>query len=123
METAQRQENQAGLPAEFFSRMARAGALAPSGDNLQPWSFAVEGASLLLKHEATRDQSLFNVRHLASFIALGAALENIIIASSGEGYRANVACFPNGPFHKIVARLSFERGSQADPLAKFLGAR
>jgi sulfur-carrier protein adenylyltransferase/sulfurtransferase len=123
METAQRKEMHTGFPGEFFARMARAGALAPSGDNLQPWSFAADGDSLLLKHDPARDLSLFNVRHLASFIALGAAIENITIAASGEGYRANVTCFPYGADDEIVARLSFDPAGQTDPLAKFLSAR
>jgi hypothetical protein len=123
MESARQVEDHPGLTGNFFERMARAGALAPSGDNLQPWSFAIAGDTLLIRHDPTRDLSLFNVQYLASFIALGAAVENITIAASGEGYRTRVSCFPNGQNDEVVGRVSFEPGGQPDALAAVLDRR
>jgi hypothetical protein len=123
MEFTRQVENHPGLTGNFFERMARAGALAPSGDNLQPWSFAIDGDTLLIRHDPTRDLSLFNVQYLASFIALGATVENITIAASGEGYRTRVACFPNGQNDQMVGRVSFEPGGQPDALAAVLDRR
>src|SRR6266498_2895505 len=103
--------------------MARAAALAPSGDNLQPWSFGADGDALLVRHDSQRDLSLFNVRYLASFIALGAALENITIAASTEGYLAKIDYFPDPHDDELTARVSFEPGASPDPLATFLDKR
>jgi len=116
-------KNSMTLPADFLNRMARAGALAPSGDNLQPWSFGTDGNTLLLRHDPHRDLSLFNVRGLASFIALGAALENVQIAASADAYEAKIETFPNGEDPDLIARVSFEAGARPDPLAAYLGKR
>jgi nitroreductase len=111
------------LPADFINRIARAGALAPSGDNLQPWSFSSDGETLLLRHDPQRDLSLFNVQALASLIALGAVLENIQIAASTDGYHTMIEIFPDGENSELIARISFEPGARPDPLAAFLYQR
>lgn len=111
------------LRANFLERMAQAGALAPSGDNLQPWSFRADGDALLVKHDSQRDLSLFNVQHLASFIALGAALENIVIAASSEGYDTEVEYFLDEKNADLIARIGFEPGAAKDPLADYLEKR
>ena len=123
MENARQVENRPDLPINFFDRMVRAGALAPSGDNLQPWSFRADGDALRVGHDPTRDLSLFNVQYLASFIALGAGVENITIAASNEGFLTKVEYFPDGLNDPVVASVSFERGGQPDPLAAFLEKR
>jgi len=111
------------LPENFLNRMARAGALAPSGDNLQPWSFKSKGDALFLRHEPMRDRSLFNVQYLASFIGLGAVLENIHIAASAENYRSVIEAQPDSLDHDWIARITFEPGAPPDPLAAFLEQR
>lgn len=116
-------QNPTGLPADFLNRMARAGALAPSGDNLQPWSFSADGDALLVEHDPQRDRSLFNVQALASYIALGAVLENIQIAASAEGYRTAIETFPNGRNENLIARVTFQSGEKPDPLAPYLDRR
>jgi nitroreductase len=111
------------LSSEFFERIARAGAQAPSGDNLQPWSFHVHRGTLLVRHDPERDLSLFNVRYLASFIALGAVLENIMIAASADGYSAKIHYFPDSHDTHLIASVSFEAGANVDPLVSFLEKR
>ena len=78
------------LTTEFYQNVTCAGAKAPSGDNLQPWSFAIDGDSILVCHDSQRDRSLFNVRQLASYIALGAVVENIHIAASVDRYHSDI---------------------------------
>ena len=112
-----------GFSAGFFQRLARAGSLAPSGDNLQPWSFATENDSLLVVHDPNRDHALFNVHDLASYIALGAALENIFIAATKENYAAKIAYFPDAQNDNLIARIAFEQASPIDPLADYLETR
>jgi hypothetical protein len=112
-----------GFPAGFFQRLAHAGSLAPSGDNLQPWSFEIDEDKLLLRHDAQRDQSLFNVHQLASFIALGAVIENVTIACTKDNFRATVEYFPNTHDSNVVARIIFQPGASVDPLVDFLEKR
>jgi hypothetical protein len=111
------------LPPGFLQRIIRAGAWAPSGDNLQPWDFANDGNHLLLRHDPARDRSLFNVRHLASMIALGSVVENIATGATRECYKAEVAYFPEPAQPDIVARIGFEPGAEMDPLADAIEQR
>jgi len=111
------------LPAGFFEQIARAGALAPSGDNLQPWTFINDDESLLIFHDPNQDRSLFNVHDLASYIALGAVLENVLIAATKYNYRANVCYFPEPQKHDLIARVTFARGADVDPLVDSIEKR
>lgn len=69
---------------------------APSGDNCQPWKLEVEGATIRLYNDVTKDTSLYNFNQIAANIALGALIENIIIASSKFGYKVDLNLFPQG---------------------------
>ncbi len=115
--------NVVSLSSEFFKKVSRAGAQAPSGDNLQPWSFVVDGETLLVLHDRQRDLSLFNVRHLASHIALGSVLENIDIAASDEGYYADVELFPKSQNHDAIGRITFRMGAARDSLISSISKR
>jgi nitroreductase len=109
--------------AGFIEKIAQAGALAPSGDNLQPWTFINDDESLLIFHDRNQDRSLFNVRHLASYIALGAVLENVLIAATKYNYHANIRYFPDPQKQDLIARVTFARGAEADPLVDSIEKR
>jgi hypothetical protein len=111
------------VPAGFIEKIAQAGALAPSGDNLQPWTFLNDDESLLILHDPNQDRSLFNVRHLASYIALGAVLENVLIAATKYNYRANICYFPEPQKQDLLARVTFARGAEADSLVNSIENR
>lgn len=59
----------------------KAGILAPSGDNAQPWKFKVNGNTIGIYLNKSSDNSLFNVNQMASLISCGAVLENVRIAA------------------------------------------
>jgi hypothetical protein len=111
------------FPAGLIEKMAQAGALAPSGDNLQPWTFINDDESLLIVHDPNQDRSLFNVHHLASYIALGAVLENVLIAATKYNYRANICYFPEPQKQDLIARVTFARGAEVDPLVDSIEKR
>lgn len=111
------------LPAAFIERIAQAGAFAPSGDNLQPWTFINDDESLLIFHDPNQDRSLFNVRHLASYIALGAVLENVLIAATKYNYRADICYFPEPQKQDLIARVTFARGVETDSLVDSIEKR
>lgn len=59
---------------------------APSGDNTQPWRFQILDKNSFVVHgHDTRDHCVYDLDGHGSQIALGALLENIVIAASGEG--------------------------------------
>jgi len=100
------------------------GVMAPSGDNCQPWDFTVEGQSLQIINNESRDTSLFNVSKSASFIACGALLENISIAAMAAGYKTEAALFPEGISGQVVARISFQKTEKKkDKLFAYLDKR
>lgn len=77
---------QASGPVERILDIAR---WAPSGDNEQPWRFEILGDDRFLVHaNDTRDWCVYDLDGSSSQIAVGALLENIAIAASGEGLRA-----------------------------------
>lgn len=110
-------------PLHVLHEIATAGTLAPSGDNLQPWRFGFDEGTLLIFDDPTRDHSLFNVRNLASYIALGAALENIMIAASKFHYCATIYYFPDEANTDLIARVCFDFGTEVHPLAEFIDRR
>lgn len=110
-------------PSAFQQAILEAAVQAPSGDNLQPWRFRWDGEQLVLLRDSGRDTSLYNVCDLATFVALGAAMENILIAASALGYEASPVCFPEGAASSTVAGISFAQGGRPDPLFDVIAKR
>ncbi len=61
---------------------------APSGDNAQPWRFQVKGETIEVYNDESVDNSLYNYNQIASYIAIGAVIENIMIVARSFGYAA-----------------------------------
>lgn len=62
---------------------------APSGDNTQPWRFEIlDESSFVIHGKDTRDWCVYDLDGHASQIAIGALMENITIAASEQGLRA-----------------------------------
>lgn len=72
-----------------------AGVQAPSGDNVQPWSFHAHGNTIELAADLQADPSFFNTHQLATVIAAGAAAENIRIAATACGLHCTVTPQPD----------------------------
>lgn len=88
---------------------------APSGENCQPWRFVVRGMQVELWNRPERDQSPYGWGQRASYMANGAALENLVLAAGSRGFAAHVEYFPE---KELVARIRLSRGPvSADPLA------
>ncbi len=101
------------VPKKILEEILRYGAMAPSGDNCQPWDFKMDGDSLLIINNESRDRSLFNVSKTASFIACGALIENISIAGKALGYSVEeTKLFPDGDSAPVVARINFRKSTK-----------
>ncbi|MFV0348158.1 MAG: ThiF family adenylyltransferase [Halodesulfovibrio sp.] len=83
-----------------------AGIQAPSGDNVQPWRFAVQGDEIRLASDFQADTSFFNTHQLATVISTGAAAENIRIAANACGMHCDVRVEPEASTGHM-ATLSF----------------
>ncbi|HXH81550.1 MAG TPA: hypothetical protein VNN07_01330 [Candidatus Tectomicrobia bacterium] len=97
---------------------------APSGDNCQPWRFRWDAAHLDILLDRDRSESFYDVRNLATWISLGAVLENVAIAGRALGVRATPTLFPRAPDADVVARVRLEYADIVpEPLAAAIEAR
>ncbi len=71
----------------IFETLVRAAAQAPSGDNMQPWRFVVDGDArqIAIYLDESRDPSPMNAGQRMSRLAIGAALENLLRAAESLG--------------------------------------
>lgn len=92
--------------------------LAPSGGNTQPWRFRFAAGQLDCFVDAARAFMFLDVDGFASLVALGAAVENVVLAAGSLGFGARVAPFPDGPDGARVAAIRFEQSDEPpSPLA------
>lgn len=109
---------------EIFEQMIAAGIRAPSGDNCQPWRFAISGKNLDIYNLPERDHSLYSWGQRASYVAHGALLENMSITAAHLGYRIRVQLFPGQSDDHRVARVRIEpSGQSGDPLYPAIARR
>lgn len=98
--------------------------MAPSGDNCQPWQFAIDGLKVELYNDPRRDTSLYNLKQRASLIAHGAFLENIKVVSSSVGLAAEIQFSPDDEDENHIASISFtETSEQVSPLYQAIPIR
>src|SRR4051812_6105761 len=114
----------AGL-SPALERILEAGNSAPSGENSQPWHFTVRGNEIDVHLVPERNESAYGWGHRASYLACGAAIENIVIAASEEKMRATVEVLPHNDDPLLVARVSLvaDAIAKADPLAEMIATR
>lgn len=106
------------IPQAVMHYLIQAGIQAPSGDNIQPWKFALRENTLSLYLDRQADQSLFNIQQLASILSCGAVLTNIGVAATACGLQATITRFP-APQEQpdLMASIAFTpRAEAVDPL-------
>ena len=99
---------------------------APSGDNTQPWRFEIKDESSFLIHaHDTRDDCVYDLDGRASQTAVGALLETIAIAATGEGRKADFRLQPNTPETAPVIEVVLSEAPDAtsSPLLPYIKAR
>lgn len=97
--------------------------LAPSGGNSQPWRFLWNGSRLRLVHDAVRSRSFLDYRHLASWLAFGAAAENVALVAARMGLEVAVDLRPDPRDPAVVCDLRFAaRPAGASPEEAALAA-
>ncbi len=93
-----------------------AATFAPSGENCQPWRFVVEGNRIEVHMIAERDQSAYSWGQRASYVAIGAAVENMVIAASEKGKKTTVVFGPQGDGPVAIVTVQDDGSVMPDPL-------
>ncbi|GFK93914.1 tRNA threonylcarbamoyladenosine dehydratase [Fundidesulfovibrio magnetotacticus] len=81
---------------------------APSGDNCQPWRIQRTENGLSIRLDPSRDGSFFNFRQLASVIACGAAVQNVVSSAPDTGLRALFELLPDPADRDCMAEIRLE---------------
>ncbi|MEK7323580.1 MAG: ThiF family adenylyltransferase [Pseudomonadota bacterium] len=109
--------------AERILNLAR---WAPSGDNTQPWRFEIRDPRHVVIHGFdTRDHVVYDLQGHASQIALGALLETLTIAASGEQLSVNISRRPDMPdtHPTFDVTLGADMPVSTDPLLPYIRVR
>lgn len=97
---------------------------APSGDNVQPFSFYWDGKTLFIQEDIHRSRAFINVGNVASHMALGMCLANIDVAAEQWGWVAHWTGWSIEEDSSSTAQVTFERGLVREtPLAAALRSR
>jgi len=105
------------LVPELVRYLVEHAILAPSGGNSQPWHFYWGDGRVWVTHDRQRGQNLMDPRAGAVNLALGAAVENIVIAAAARGLATTVEPFP---LPDVAATITTEPG--ASPSDGFVAA-
>lgn len=103
------------METKIINKILAAAVMAPSGDNVQPWKFQVAESltRIDLYNLPEKDNSYYNHDQMASYIAHGAVIENIVIAAGHLGYQTRVSLFPDENKQDLVATIEL---TQAEPI-------
>lgn len=97
------------LTDEQVKELATAAGLAPSGGNSQPWKFLYHKEQLFLFHDENQSISWMDFQNTASYISLGAAIENLKIKAAGLGLETTINLFPAGSESRLIAAFGFSK--------------
>ncbi len=98
------------IPRDHIYKILEAGGQAPSGSNSQPWKFKVNGNTIEIIALPEKDHPILNFRYRGTWIAHGALIENLLIAASALGYKADLELIPLSPISQITARIKLSQG-------------
>lgn len=102
---------------EVIKKILHAGAQAPSGDNLQPWRFEPDSRCIKIYLGGEGKDSVYDYKRLASLCAIGAVIENMVVAAQALNYEPDVWLAPNPKDNACVAKISLKnkRNETLDP--------
>lgn len=87
--------------------------LAPSPHNNQPWRFETDGPLIRVLYDPARALPALDPGGSQSYLALGAAVENLCVAARGMGLAPAVQLCPAGEENPVAAEVRLAPGSPA----------
>ncbi len=97
----------AHLGVDEIRRIVAYGVRAPSAHNGQPWRFRFADGVLECRGDPERGFEALDWEDGATFVAVGAAVENIVLAAGAMGFLAEVEPFPDPGDRWLAARVAF----------------
>lgn len=97
------------IPRDDIQKILEAGVQAPSGSNSQPWEFKIRDNWIYIFALPEKDHPVLNYRYRGTWVAHGALIENIVIASSALGYEAKTNIFPDRNEPKLTAIIDLKK--------------
>jgi molybdopterin/thiamine biosynthesis adenylyltransferase len=89
---------------------------APSGGNVQPWRFVVDGRAVSIGFDPIQNSGLLDVDRSASIASIGAVCEILAIGAAARGRRAVITTLP-AEEPSALARVEVVEGLADDDLA------
>jgi hypothetical protein len=86
-----------------LQELVRFATLAPNGHNTQTWQFRVGTDRIDIQPDFARLTPVVDPDNHHDFVSLGAAAENLALASAARGYRADISFDPTGPGAVAIA--------------------
>jgi len=93
---------------EAIKKILEVAVHAPSGHNFQPWKFKIKDNVIHVFNIPDRDTTLYNFEQAGSYMAHGALIENILIASLATGYIGDLILFPEINQPNLVATITLK---------------
>ncbi len=108
--------------------MVKAAGAAPSAGNNQPWKWYFDGLNLWLFHDLKRSYSYGDFKNIASYVALGTAVENATLKAKELAIKIKTDLFPcsTDPSNPVAVIRFYETdptGSEKDPLSAYIFER
>jgi molybdopterin/thiamine biosynthesis adenylyltransferase len=98
--------------SETVRAVIEAAAMAPSAGNNQPWKWYFDNHYLYLFHDLHRSISFGDFKSMASYMALGAAIENASLKAGDMDFALKVELFPSGPWKNPIAKIGFAKKTE-----------
>jgi hypothetical protein len=103
----------ASIQAQVLRRAVARAVLAPSVHNTQPWRFVIQGETLEIHADRSRQLRVLDPTDRQMTISCGCALFNARVALAASGYDATVDRFPDPRRPQFLARLTLGARSEA----------
>lgn len=97
------------MDQKILEKIIEAGNMAPSGSNSQPWRFVVKNGAIEIIALPEKDHKVLNFRKRGTYLAHGALIENMEIASRHFGLEPRFEMFPR---EGVFAKATFRPGHQ-----------
>lgn len=102
------------ISQEDAQALVSAACKAPSGGNSQPWRWVFHAGSLVLFNAFDGNQSFLGAANLPSYVAFGAAIENLALLAAQKSLKIITRWFPDSAIPEAIAVISFEQAVQPE---------